>query len=167
MYPAYSALTQAIRQHYGPGDPPVRWLVTANWPSIRVGPLRFPSPAICSSESGRCARVLSGLLRSHESHLYSAQLAQNFPRHAASESPFGHFSGRRGRFGRPIDGADSWRGTFADSLGEFGLPVQPVGTSEGKGRLMMRLGPTISCETLLSAREDAAKLTMQRIAALL
>jgi hypothetical protein len=27
MHPA-SVLTQAIRQHYGPGDPPVRWMVT-------------------------------------------------------------------------------------------------------------------------------------------
>ncbi|HBY61142.1 MAG TPA: hypothetical protein DEH78_15070, partial [Solibacterales bacterium] len=39
-----AALTQAIRQRYGPGDPPVRWVVTANWPPVRIGPWRFPSP---------------------------------------------------------------------------------------------------------------------------
>jgi len=29
LHPA-AVLTQAIRRHYGPGDPPVRWIVTAN-----------------------------------------------------------------------------------------------------------------------------------------
>lgn len=37
-------LTQAIRQHYGPGDPPVRWVVTANWPPWKFGPVQFRSP---------------------------------------------------------------------------------------------------------------------------
>ena len=39
-----TVLTRAIRDRYGEGDPPVRWMVTANWPPIRVGPLSFPSP---------------------------------------------------------------------------------------------------------------------------
>ena len=43
MHPA-SVLTQAIRRHYGPGDPPVRWMVTANWPAIKLGPLSVRSP---------------------------------------------------------------------------------------------------------------------------
>ena len=31
LHPA-SVLTQAVVRKYGPLDPPVRWLVTANWP---------------------------------------------------------------------------------------------------------------------------------------
>ena len=43
LHPA-SVITQAIRKHYGPGDPPVRWIVTANWPPLRFGPMQISSP---------------------------------------------------------------------------------------------------------------------------
>src|SRR5690242_6156066 len=39
-----AVLTQAIRKRYGPGDPPVRWMVTANWPPVRIGHWQFRSP---------------------------------------------------------------------------------------------------------------------------
>jgi len=43
MHPA-SVLTHAIARHYRLGNPPVRWLVTANWPPLRFGPFRVPNP---------------------------------------------------------------------------------------------------------------------------
>jgi hypothetical protein len=39
-----AVLTRAVRERYGPGDPPVRWLVTANWPALKLGRFRIASP---------------------------------------------------------------------------------------------------------------------------
>ena len=39
-----AALTQAIVRRYGPQDPPVKWIVTANWPPWKIGPWKIPSP---------------------------------------------------------------------------------------------------------------------------
>jgi len=43
LHPA-SLLTLAVVQRYGALEPPVRWLVTANWPRWRFGPFSFHSP---------------------------------------------------------------------------------------------------------------------------
>lgn len=43
LHPA-SVLTQAVVLEYGALNPPVRWLVTANWPRWRFGPFSFRSP---------------------------------------------------------------------------------------------------------------------------
>ena len=167
MHPA-SVLTQAIRTHYGPGDPPVRWLVTANWPSIQVGPWRFPSPGDILLPRVADALACYPVSFARTNPAYTARSLRKILRDAPHlNRPLGLFpegvAGSAGQLTEPIPGVER----LLVHLAKFGLPVQPVGISEGQGRLVMRFGSTISCETLLGAREDAAKLTMRRIADLL
>ena len=72
-----SAITQGIRRHYGEGDPPVRWVVTANWPRWKFGrwsclhramraaarraPLHCYSIPFSGKDPGRTARALRGI----------------------------------------------------------------------------------------------------------
>jgi hypothetical protein len=161
-----AALTQAIRRRYGPGDPPVRWLVTANWPPLRMGPLKFPSPG-----DWLLPRVANAL------HCYPVTFAGSNPKFTArtlrrvlqdarsAERPIGLFpegaGGSAGVLTAPLPGVDR----LIVQLARIGLPVVPAAIREA-GRLVVRFGTPIPTASLLSA-PDAAALSMSRIAALL
>ena len=165
LHPA-AAVTQAIRQHYGPGDPPVRWMVTANWPRVRVGPFSFASPgdlllprvahalacypvSFAGSNQGFTARSIRRILR-------------ETPR---AERPLGIFpegvAGAAGQLTQPLPGVDR----LIRHLAKAGLPVQPAAISE-TDRLVVRFGRTISTAELLDVA-DPAQLAMDRIGDLL
>ena len=162
MHPA-SVLTQAIRQHYGPGDPPVRWMVTANWPPVRLGPLRFRSPGDILLPRVADALVCYPVSFAKANPAYTARSLRRILREAPNlNRPLGIFpegvAGTAGKLTEPIPGV----GRLLAHLAKRGLPVQPVGILEGQGRLIVRFGPTIVCAALLAA-PDAAKLTMEEI----
>jgi len=161
-----SVLTQAIRRRYGPGDPPVRWLVTANWPPLRLGPLRIPSPgdillpkvahALCcypvsfaGSNPGFTARSLRAVLRD----------ARTLDR------PIGLFpegvAGSAGVLTDPLPGVER----LIAQLARSGMPAVPAGITE-HGRFVVRFGDPIAPERLLES-PDAAKLAMAAVATLL
>jgi 1-acyl-sn-glycerol-3-phosphate acyltransferase len=171
LHPA-AVLTQAIRQHYGPGDlysagdPPVRWMVTANWPRVKIGPWSFASPgdwllprvahalacypvSFVGSNQGFTARSLRRILR-------------EVPR---ASRPLGIFpegvAGSAAQLTRPLPGIDR----LISHLAKSGLPVQPAGVSEN-GRLIVRFGRTVSPEELLQS-PDPAQLAMDRVGDLL
>ena len=166
MHPA-SVLTQAIRQHYGPADPPVRWMVTANWPPIKFGPWKFRSPGdiLLPRVADALACYPVSFVRSNPA--YTARSLRRILREAPLlNRPLGIFpegvAGSAGKLTDPIPGVNR----LLSHLAKHGLPVQPAAIGEEQGRLLVRFGPTISCAAILEAR-DAAKFTMQHIAEIL
>jgi 1-acyl-sn-glycerol-3-phosphate acyltransferase len=164
---AASVLTQAIRRHYGPGDPPVRWMVTANWPPIKLGPLRFRSPGDLLLPRVADALACYPVSFAGANPAYTARSLRRILRAAPRfDRPLGIFpegvGGCAGKLTDPIPGM----ARLFTHLAKHGLPVQPAGISEGRGRLVVRFGPGISCAELITA-PDAALLAMRHIARLL
>lgn len=157
-----SAITQAVRGHYGGGDPPVRWVVTANWPRWKIGPWRFPSPGDLL-----LPRV------AHALHCYSIPFAGKDPKRTARslrrilneahrlERPIGLFpegvAGSAGTLGPALPGVDR----FLRQLARAGMPAVPCGVSE-QGRFVIRFGHAVAPEELLEFR-DAAGEMMARV----
>jgi hypothetical protein len=164
---AASVLTQAIRQHYGPGDPPIRWMVTANWPPLKLGPLRLRSPGDILLPRVADALACYPVSFIGADPAYTARSLRRILRDAPQlNRPIGIFpEGVAGSAGRLVEAIPGVARLFAH-LAKRGLPVQPVGISEGQGRLVVRFGPTISCAELIVAK-DAASLAMQRIGQLI
>lgn len=165
LHPA-AAVTQAIRQHYGPGDPPVRWMVTANWPRVRLGPLSFASPGDLLLP--RVAHALAcypvsfvGSNQGFTAHSIRRILRET-PR---ADRPLGIFpegvAGVASQLTRPLPGVDRLIGHLAKA----GMPVQPVAISE-TDRLVLRFGKIISAAELSTAG-DPAQMAMDRIGDLL
>ncbi len=162
LHPA-SAITQAVRQRVGPGNPPVHWIVTANWPPIRLGPWRIPSPG-----DVLLPRV------AHALHCYAVSFARHNPGFTATsirrllkdaprlERPIGIFpegvAGMAGQLTQPLPGVERL-------IVKLNRPAVPVAISE-TDRLRIQFGPAVSMEELRAAPQ-AADLLMARIAALL
>jgi 1-acyl-sn-glycerol-3-phosphate acyltransferase len=161
-----SVLTQVVRRRYGPGDPPVRWIVTANWPPLLIGGRRIPSPgdwllprvarALCcypvafaGANPGFTAKTLHHMLRDVKTLDRPIGL---FPEGAAATA---------GRISPPLPGVDR----LLRQLAKRGWPLLPAGISE-ESRFVIRFGPLVAAEELLETR-DPASLTMQRIEELL
>jgi 1-acyl-sn-glycerol-3-phosphate acyltransferase len=140
LHPA-SVLTQAVVRKYGPLDPPVRWLVTANWPRWRLGPFSFRSPgdlllprvahalwAYPVSFHGANPAFTAGSLRT---------LLRELP---GLRCPIGIFpegvAGVAGRIGPALPGIDRL-------LRRIGRPVVPARISERARRLIVRFGPPV------------------------
>jgi hypothetical protein len=157
-----AVITNAIRLHYGLGDPPVRWLATANWPRLRLGPWSLPSPG-----DWLLPRVAHALwcypISFHGSNpAYTARSIRQLLKDApAMERPIGLFpegvAGKAGRLADPLPGVDR----LIARLARIGLPVVPCGISEA-GRFVIRFGPAIGCGEILEA-SDGARLVMARI----
>ena len=161
-----AVLTQALVQRYGPADPPVRWIVTANWPPIRLGPWRIPSPG-----DWLLPRVADAL------QCYPVAFAGNNPSFTArsirrilkdartSQAAMGIFpegvAGVAGHLTAPLPGVDR----FLAHLAKAGLPMVPCGVSEA-GRLVIRFGAAIPASEVIAAADPAA-LAMERISQLI
>lgn len=162
-----AAVTQALVERYGACEAPIRWLVTANWPRVRLGPVSFPSPgdwllpkvayalwcypvSFAGTDPGYTARSLRAVLK-------DARDAQR---------PIGLFpegvAGSAGVLTDPLPGTER----LIARLARVGLPVVPCGIGEGEGRLVIRFGEPLTPSELVAAR-DAAGLAMSRVAGLL
>lgn len=161
-----AVLTQGLVARYGAGDPPVRWIVTANWPPVRIGPWKVASPGDILLP--RIARVL---------HCYPVSFAGQNPEFTArsvrrilrdarvSQVPIGIFpegvAGSAGVLTDPLPGVDR----MLAHLARQGWPLVPCGVSESTG-FVVRFGDAIPCGEVI-ASPDAARLAMRAIAALL
>jgi hypothetical protein len=166
LFPA-AILTQVIRQHYGPLDepldPPVRWMVTANWPRIKFGPLSFPSPGDILLPRVADALCCYPVSFAGSNQAFTARSLRRILREAPrSNRPLGIFpegvAGSAGTFTDPIPGVDR----LLNHLAKAGMPALPVCISESDGHLLFRIGPLITAPTLHQS-SDAAKLVMQHI----
>jgi hypothetical protein len=160
---AASAVTQAMRQRIGPGNPPVHWIVTANWPPIRLGPWRMASPG---------DRLLPRV--AHALHCYAVSFAKHNPGFTATsirrllkdapklDRPIGVFpegvAGTAGKLTDPLPGVERL-------ILKLNRPALPVAISE-TDRLVVRVGPPVTLEDLRAA-PDAARLMLARVATLL
>ena len=165
LHPA-SVLTQAIRQHYGPGDPPVKWIVTANWPPVKLGPLTFPSPGDVLLPRVADALACYPVSFAGSNQAFTARSLRRILREARTAArPLGLFpegvAGTAGQLTQPLPGVDR----LLVHLAKLGLPAQPAALWE-RDRLYAKFGSTVLAEELLAAT-DAAKLVMLRIKELL
>jgi hypothetical protein len=159
-----AALSQAIAKRYpAVGNPPVRWMVTANWPPIRLGAWTIASPG-----DWLLPRV------AHALHCYPVTFAGNNPSFTARtirriltdastlHSPLGIFpegvAGSAHDLGPPLPGVDR----LLQQLAKRGLPVVPALVSENAGRLTLRFGTPITAAEVLTA-PNAALLAMNQI----
>lgn len=161
-----AVLTQALVRRYGTADPPVRWIVTANWPPIRVGPWKIASPGDWLLP--RVANVLQCYPVSFagQNPEFTAKSVRRILKDArTSDAAIGIFpegvAGSAGKLTAPLPGVDR----FLAHLGKAGRPVVPCGVSEA-GRFVIRFGAPIPAAEVAAAADPAA-LAMERIAALL
>ncbi|MCS7042645.1 MAG: hypothetical protein NZR01_07625 [Bryobacteraceae bacterium] len=143
LHPA-SVLTQAVVQRYGPLEPPVRWLVTANWPRWRLGPLSFRSPGDLLLP--RVAHALWAYPVSFHGAdpAFTARSLRRLLRELpAIGCPIGIFpegvAGVAGRIGPALPGVDRL-------LKRIARPVVPARIGEEAGRLVVRFGPPVDPE---------------------
>ena len=161
-----AVLTQALVRRYGPADPPVRWIVTANWPPIRLGPWRIPSPGDWLLP--RVAEVLQCYPVSFagQNPAFTARSVRRILKDArTSKAAIGIFpegvAGSAGTLTEPLPGVDR----FLAHLAKAGLPVVPCGVSEA-GRFVIRFGDPLPAATVAAAK-DPATLVMEQIRRLL
>jgi len=157
-----AVLTQALVRRYGKADPPVRWIVTANWPPIRLGAWKIASPGDWILP--RVAEVLQCYPVSFagQNPAFTARSVRRILKDArTSPAAIGIFpegvAGSAGQLTAPLPGVDR----FLALLGKAGLPVVPCGVSEA-GRFVIRFGEPIPAATVAEA-EDPAAMAMEKI----
>lgn len=166
LFPA-AILTQVIRQHYGPGDPPIRWMVTANWPRVRIGPISFPSPGDILLPRVADALACYPVSFAGSNQAFTARNIRRVLREAPKlNRPLGIFpegvGGSAGVFTDPIPGVER----LLTHLAKSGMPVVPVCISEGHGKLIFQIGPLITTGEIIKST-NAAQAVLSSIHALL
>jgi 1-acyl-sn-glycerol-3-phosphate acyltransferase len=162
-----SALTQAIANRYGRQiDPPVHWVVTANWPPWKIGPLTIPSPGDILLP--RVAHALSCFPVSFAgaNRAYTAATLKRILKATQTlQRPIGLFpegvAGSAGQLHPPLPGVDR----FIALLAKRNWPAIPAGVSEN-GRFQIRFGQPIPPASLLAEPNPATHL-MAKIQSLL
>ncbi len=161
-----SVLTQMVNGRYGPLDPPVRWVVTANWPATRIASWTLPSPgdwllprvahALCCypvafarTNPEYTAGTLRRLLR--DSRTLTCPIGI-FPEGAAAVA---------GNLSDPLPGVDR----LLRRLGKSGWPLVPVGISE-RGGIVIQVGECVAAGEIAES-PDPAELAMEKIKAAL
>ncbi len=166
-----SVLTQAILRHYGPDSPPllppVRWLVTANWPPIRIGPLKLPSPGDWLLPKVAHALWCYPVSFAGANPAFTARSIRAILRDAKTATrPIGLFpegvAGDAGTLHPPLPGVER----LIAQLARLGVPAVPAGISESDGRFQIRFGTALAADELLRT-DNAAQLCMDRVADLL
>lgn len=162
-----AAVTQAIVKRYGAHEAPVRWLVTANWPRIRLGPLSFPSPGDWLLPKVAHALWCYPVSFAGTNPAFTARSLRAVLKDArGAERPIGLFpegaAGSAGVLTSPLPGTER----LIAQLGRAGLPAAPCGISESGGRFVIRFGAPVPAAELAAA-PDAARLVMRHVAALL
>lgn len=162
-----SAVTQALVERYGPHEAPVRWLVTANWPRLRLGPFSFRSPGDWLLPKVAYALWCYPVSFAGSNPAYTARSLRAVLKNARdAERPVGLFpegvAGAAGALTDPLPGTER----LIAQLARTGLPAAPCGISESEGRFVIRFGAVVPAAELAAA-PDAARLVMRRVAALL
>ncbi len=161
-----SVMTQAVKRRYGQIDPPVRWVVTANWPPLKIGPWTLPSPG--DWLLGRVAHALCcyPVAFAGTNPEFTARTLRRMLRDARTlPCPIGIFpegaAATAGKLSPPLPGVDR----LLRQLAKSGWPVLPAGIGED-GRFVIQFGPLIPAAELLASADPAA-LAMGAVAKLL
>ncbi len=161
-----AALTQAISARYGPHPVPVRWLVTANWPRIHLGPFSFPSPGDWLLPKVAHALSCYPVSLAGSNPAFTAQTIRQLLRDIrTADRPIGIFpegvAGSAGQITEPLPGA----GRLLARLARQGLSCLPAGVCERDGRLTVRFGSPITAHRI-NAEPDPARLCLSHAAGL-
>jgi len=162
---AGAAITRVMAIRFGPSEAVVRWVVTANWPPLRIGRFQIPSPG-----DVLLPRV------AHALWCYDVPFAGSDPAHTAKairtlvrdartgDIPIGLFpegvAGTAERMAPPLPGT----GRLIGMLAQLGYPVLPVRIYE-TDRVTIRFGCPVPVHEVLAA-SDPAELAMRRVAEL-
>lgn len=162
-----SAVTQGIVGRYGAHEAPVRWLVTANWPRVRLGPLSFPSPGDWLLPRVAYALWSYPVSFAGSNPAYTARSLRAVLKDARRiDRPIGLFpegvAGTAGLLTDPLPGTER----LIAQLARQGLPAVPCGIGEADGALLIRFGAALPPDELIEA-PDAARLAMARVAGLI
>ncbi len=161
-----SAVTQAVRQVIGPGNPPVHWVVTANWPPIKLGPWTIPSPGdILLPKVAHALHCFPVSFAKHNPGFTATSIRRLLKAAPTLTRPIGLFpegvAGVAGQLTQPLPGVDR----LIAHLGKIGLPALPCAISE-TDRLIVRFGPLVPAQELVRSSQSA-ELVMARVGALL
>jgi hypothetical protein len=160
-----SVLACAMDDRYH-AAPPLRWLVTANWPRWKLGTLSVRSPGdILLPKVAHAAWCYAVPFAGTNPGMAGRSLRRLLKDTADAQCPIGIFpegaQATAGKLSPPLPGI----GRLFTMLAERGWHVQPAGVSEA-GRFVVRFGPPIETAAILEAR-DAGALILGRIADLL
>ncbi len=159
---AAGVLTRLMVLRYGLPNPPVRWIVTANWPPIKVGAWTVASPGDVLLPRVAAAFSCYPVSFSGSNPAFTARSIRRILREIPEGNrPLGLFPegvlGTADRMTDPLPGVDR----FLTHLAKRGVPVVPCGISE-HGRFVIRFGNLIETSEVLRTR-DAAEMVMGRV----
>lgn len=158
-----SAVTQAVRQVLGPGNPPVHWVVTANWPPWRIGPWTFPSPGdILLPKVAHALHCFPVSFAKHNPGFTATSIRRLLKAAPTLDRPIGLFpegvAGTAGRLTAPLPGVER----LIAHLAKSGYSAVPVGIWE-TDRLQVNFGIPLS-PSALSQSLDPARDLMSAVA---
>lgn len=156
-----SVLACGVADRYN-STPPVRFLVTANWPRWHIGPVTLRSPGDILLPRVAHAAWCYAVPFSGSNPTVTGRSLRRLLKDAPSlECPIGVFpegaQATAGGLQPPIEGI----GRLFRMLAERGWPVQPAGVSEC-GRFIVQFGRAISTAEIQRAN-DPGRLIMDRI----
>lgn len=159
---AAGVLTRLVVLRYGLSNPPVRWIVTANWPPIKLGAWTVASPGDVLLPRVAAAFSCYPVSFSRSNPAFTARSIRRILREIpAGNRPLGLFPegvlGTADQMSDPLPGVDR----LLTHLAKRGVPVVPCGISE-HGRFVIRFGRVIETSDVLRAG-DAAEMAMARI----
>ena len=162
-----SALTQAIANKYGRQiDPPVHWMVTANWPRIQLGAWSMASPGdILLPKVAHALSCFPVSFAGANPAYTAATIKKILKAEATIQRPIGIFpegiAGSAGQLHPPLPGVDR----FVALMAKRGWPAVPAAVWED-GRFVIRFGAPVQPTDLLNS-DDPAALLMERVVALM
>lgn len=147
---------------YGIDNPPVRWVVTANWPPVKLGKWQIASPGDILLPRVATAFSCYPVSFSGANPAYTARSIRRILKEIPEgDRPLGLFPegvlGTADKMSPPLPGVKR----VLTHLAKRGVPVVPFGISE-QGRFVVRIGAVLPPDEILAAT-DAAELVMARI----
>jgi hypothetical protein len=156
-----SVLACGLADRYN-STPPIRFLVTANWPRWHIGPLTLPSPGdVLLPRVAHAAWCYAVPFSGTNPTITGRSLRRLLKDASHLQCPIGVFpegaDATAGKLQPPLEGI----GRLLSLLAERGWPVQPAGVSES-GRFIVKFGRTISTDEVRRAL-NPGQLVMDRI----
>jgi 1-acyl-sn-glycerol-3-phosphate acyltransferase len=162
---AAAAVGMALWNRYGCA-PPVRWIVTGNWPRWKLGPLSLPSPGdIILPRVAHALWCHAVPFAGTDPQATAASLRRLVRKADDVLAPIGVFPEGAQATAGELRSALPGVGRFLTLMARRGWPVLPAGISE-QGRFVIVFGEPLT-PNLIAASRDAGALVMEAISTVL